>query len=365
MKKTIALVAMCATAFTPILSTATYADTIPDPVAQHDGEELAGMEAQCNALAAAAKAAAGAPAADVWTGEIVVSTGNATRVAGPTEIDGTREIDLSTVNYAGDYVPSTLEIRGDPFRIGGSVNMFGDQWSTAGYWTDSTYEFNADFRSTFSYAFSCAISMEVYHPAEDIFVPADGAYVLNGEFGSSNDAIRGNCVAFTNLGFPISTRPDWWGNPDDPIFPYRGGSANGPREPAELNYHCKFEGTPSYIDHREEYFDDPVLVTEVAGTPIEVPQTDEDVRAFEDHGGRVDVTGEYHVGQVVICISPTTSTQTKKGVPGTWVAKNGYELAPHSGAKCTTDWFANFAVWGSGTEGSNGTYISVPEYTFF
>ncbi len=200
MKKTIALVAMCATALSPVLSTAAYADTIPDPVAEYDGEELAGMQAQCNSLAAAAKASAGAPTADVWTGEVEVSSGNATRVAGPTEVSGTRVVDESTIHYAGDYVPSTLEIRGDPFRIGGSVNMFGDQWSTAGYWTDSTYNYDADFTSTFSYAFSCSISMEVYHPEEDVFVPADGAYVINGEFGESNEAIRGNCVAFTNLG---------------------------------------------------------------------------------------------------------------------------------------------------------------------
>ncbi len=70
------------------------------------------------------------------------------------------------------------------------------------------------------------------------------------------------------------------------------------------------------------------------------------------------MTGEYHVGQTVICISP--SGPTKKGVPGAWRQQNGY-----TGNKCTTDWFVNHAVWGSGTEGSNGTYISVPDYALY
>jgi hypothetical protein len=76
--------------------------------------------------------------------------------------------------------------------------------------------------------------------------------------------------------------------------------------------------------------------------------------AHEDAGEGFDIGQTVLIGQVVICISPTTSTQTKKGVPGTWVAKNGY-----IGGKCTTAWF-NVAPWGAGSQDSHGTYISVP-----
>ena len=90
-----------------------------------------------------------------------------------------------------------------------------------------------------------------------------------------------------------------------------------------------------------------------AGTPIQETQTD-NLLAHEDAGEGYDITDTVLIGQTVICISPTTSTQTKKGVPGTWVAKNGY-----TGGKCTTAWF-NVAPWGAGSQDSNGTYISVP-----
>ena len=108
-----------------------------------------------------------------------------------------------------------------------------------------------------------------------------------------------------------------------------------------------------------ESWDTPIQTGNEPGTAVNQDQTDT-LTAFEDHGGPVAASGgPFHIGQVVICISPTTSTQTKKGVPGTWVAKNGY-----TGDKCTTAWMS-VAPWGSGTENSNGTYISVPDYALY
>jgi hypothetical protein len=96
----------------------------------------------------------------------------------------------------------------------------------------------------------------------------------------------------------------------------------------------------------------------VDGGYVDQDQTDT-LLAHEDEGGPVQAEGgPFHIGQVVICISPSTST--KKGVPGAWRQQNGY-----TGDKCTTDWFVNHAVWGSGTESSNGTYISVPDYDLY
>ena len=334
-RKIASLAAASAMVLASIASTAAWADTIPTPTAQGpSGDTVNAMQAQCDALAASYDTGNG----DRVTGEVV--PGTVTLVGGPTEVDGTRVVDENTIQHAGTYVPATLEIRGDPFRIGGSVNLFGDQWSTAGYWTDSTYNFTADFETTFRFDFNCTISREVFHPEVTITVPADGVYVVAGDFGESEAAIRGNCAAFTAQGYPIESRPSWWGEP------FHGGSADNP--------HCRFEGTPAHEETTPAYYDPPVVVATLAGTPIDEVQTDS-LYAFEDHGGPVQVTGEYHVGQVVVCISP--STGSKKGVPGEWRQQNGY-----TGDKCTTDWF-QVAPWGAGTEGSNGTYISVPDYS--
>lgn len=327
--KFLMIAASCATALSPIGATFAWADTIPEPVADAlSSANLATMESTCDALAETYDTGNG----DIWAGNVILGT--VTKVSGPTEQEGTRVIDESTIQHAGTYVPSTLEIRGDPFRIGGSVNMFGDQWSSAGYWTDSTYDYTADFDSTFSHAYSCEITRAVFHEGQTIHHRAVGVYVFNDDgTGNDEDAVRANCEQYTDNGQP------WWGDP------YR---------PNPQNPRCRFEGTAAYDEVIPDSWDAPVQFAVVAQTAINQDQTDT-LTAFEDHGGPVQVTGEYHVGQVVVCISP--STNDRKGNPGAWRTQNGY-----TGDKCTTDWFQNHAIWGSGTESSNGTYTSVPDY---
>lgn len=308
------------------MSTVAYADEIPEPVPTGpNGSTLDAMQGQCDIIAGGYDTGNG----DRWTG--VVVPGAAVLIAGPTEVDGTRDVDESTIQHAGTYVPATLEIRGEPFRIGGSVNLFGDQWSTAGYWTDSTYYFTADFNSTFRYDFTCEVYQEVFHEEEVIHHRAVGIYVFNDDgTGNDEDAVRANCEQYTDNGQP------WWGDPFRP-------NPDNPR--------CRFEGTPAYDEVIPESFDPPELRATVAGTPVDEEQTDT-LTAFEDHGGPVQVTGEFHVGQTVVCISP------KKPTPGgTWQRHNGY-----TGGNCTTAYF-KIAPWGAGTESSNGTYISVPDYS--
>ena len=317
---------MCGTVLSSVASTSAWADTVPTPSAQPASQEtLAAMQDQCDILASAHDTGNG----DKWTGE--VDLGAATLVSGPTET-GTRDIDEGTIQHAGTYVPAVLEIRGNPFRVGGSVNMFGDQWSTAGYWTDSTYNFTADFTSTFQHAFSCKISQEVYHAEHVVHHEAEGQYIIDPELigKPQEQAALQACNAF-NAAHANGADQGFWGN-----------SPQG---------NCVFEGTQAYDETIPEEWDAPVLRFTEAGTPVNQDQTDS-IIAFEDHGGPVQVTGEYHVGQVVICISPN-----KPAPGGTWRTQNGY-----TGNKCTTDWF-KVAPWGSGTEGSNGTYISVPNYS--
>ena len=65
------------------------------------------------------------PHSDRYTAAVVA--GAPTYVSGPTEIGGEadRNIDQATKVGAGTFTPAHLEILGDPYRNGGSVNMFG------------------------------------------------------------------------------------------------------------------------------------------------------------------------------------------------------------------------------------------------
>jgi hypothetical protein len=116
-----------------------------------------------------------------------------------------------------------------------------------------------------------------------------------------------------------------------------------------------FVGTAAHDEPGEDTWDAPALVGNEAGTAIEEEQTDT-LTAHEDAGEGFDTSETLVIGQVVVCISPTTSTQTKKGAPGTWVAKNGY-----SGEKCTTDWYNSGAMVGvpNLNTGSNN-WVTVP-----
>jgi len=333
----------CVSAMAVIAATSVpaFADTVPTPPAEGvSAETLAAMDSACDLLAAAHEIE-GAPA-DEWSG-VATSTGEATLIAGPTEVAGTRVIDLLSVEGVG-FHPSVTKIMGDPYRNGGSVNMFGQAVATAGYYDDSTYNFTADFETTYKYGFSCAISVEVYHPEETIHHNAVGEYKNffsgNGQ-GTDNDddgvedgQPQGACAAYNATG---DTLPFWGFDKEQ----------------------CKFVGTAAYDEVIDEYFDAPLLKYTETGTIDQDAQTD-NLTAFEDHGGYYEVTGEIPLGQVVICISP--STTTKKGVPGAWKAQNGYDGGSFTGpeAGCNTKWFDTGATAGVTNLNLQGTFISVP-----
>lgn len=302
--------------FVPVLNaTAWAAVTILDPPPAPTGPNAtseAAMEAQCDALALVH----GSP--PDWEGELDQGSITSEIVAGPTEVGTHTFVDDGVGEQvgAGTFTPGSVSILGDPFRIGGSVNMFGILQSTGGHYSASEYDFNGEFETTFRYSFDCTITQTIH-------VPVQGHYVVEPEDQGDEEESQQSCIAFTNLG-DNDPRPDWWGTD---------------------HAQCDF-----VVD--EAAHDDEVVTTE-AGTPIDETQTDT-LLAHEDFGEGFDVDDTLLIGQAVICISPTTSTQTKKGVPGTWTPKNGY-----SGEKCTTAWF-NVAPWGHGSQDSNGTYISVP-----
>ena len=300
-----------------ITSTAAFADTVTPPTAAAaDGTTLAAMQAQCDALAALHGPATGDN--DHWTADVV--EGNVTLVSGPTET-GNRVVDEDSIHGIGTYVPGALEIRGVPFKNGGSVNLFGDQWSTAGYYPDSTYNFIADFDSTFAHDFSCDIYQEVYHAAYVIpGHPVEGVY---------NNPGHGDCQGINN------SNPHWGEDIGACIWTPTGPATEDEPVPAS--------------------WDDAVTVGNEAGTAVNQDQTD-NLDGFEDHGGIVQVTGEYHVGQPVICISPGP-----KG--GSWRTQNGYSGGSMTGpaAGCNTPYFKVAPTY-HGSTTSNGTFTSVPNY---
>jgi hypothetical protein len=313
--------AMAALLSSTIISTPAFADTVTPPdAAAADGTTVAAMQSQCDALAALHGPATGQN--DHWTGTVV--PGDVTLFSGPTET-GNRVIDEESIVGTGTYVPAELEIRGDPYKTGGSVNMFGDQWSTAGYYPDSTYDFTADFDTTFAHAFSCDINQEVYHAGDSL----GGHYVVDPDANGSEEGHVNECNAYNANGSGVP-HPGYWGN-----------SPQG---------NCLFVPEPT-----QDTWDNAVTVGNEAGTAVNQTQSD-NLDGVEDHGGRVDVTGEYFVGKAVICISPGP-----KG--GSWKAQNNYNGGSFTGpaAGCNTPYF-KLAPTNAGTTTSQGTFTSVPDY---
>ena len=304
-----AIIAATALLSSTIMSTPAFAVTTPAAEGL-SAANLVAAQLQCTNLAAA-------HAPLVYTGTLDESSIVATWVSGPTEIDATAR-DKTNIIGTGIFTPGTTYLDGNPFRIGGSVNLFGDQYATAGSWSDSTYDFTNDFTTTYSYAFNCTMTETVANPGHHVWTGPLQAT----EAQQACEAADNNVHETTDQGWCV-------------YVPGEGTTD---------------EGRP-----------------DEAGTPIQQAQTD-NLAGHEEHGGPVLATGgPFHIGQVVVCISP--STTTKKGVPGAWVAKNGYDGGSFSGAGtppapgCNTPYF-KVAPWGSGTESSNGTYISVPDYSY-
>lgn len=285
--------------------------TVDDPIAQGLSQpNLDAAQAQCDALAAL-------HAPLVYTGTLDESSIVATLVSGPTEIDPSAR-DKSNIVGTGTFTPGHTYIQGDPFRIGGSVNLFGDQYADSGSWSDSEYDFTNDFTSTFSYAFNCNMK-------ETVTTPPTGHH-------------------------------DWTLDPSDPqaaaCLAYDKNGLFQGEDQGQCVWIVDSPGGSNDYDRPDE-----------AGTPISQDQTDT-LNGHEYHGGPVQAPGGvYHIGQVVVCISP--STTTKKGNPGAWRTQNGYDGGDMVGpaAGCNTPYF-KIAPWGAGTNTSNGTYISVPDYQY-
>lgn len=314
MKKSIALVAMCATALSPVISTATHAAITETPVADEAGTITLGkMQTACNLIASTNYSGP-----DKYTAVAVPSTDAPALVDGPTERTGTRTNFTNVVLIGVSY--SNFSISDGPFRVGGSVNMFGDLTAGQKNWTGSTYDYQAIADSTFDFGFDCDILRAEY--IAPITKPG-GVYDNPG---------RGDCNGFT-------PDKDFWG---------------------EDQGACIFKPDGTTISVGAASYGEPEFFETVDGGAV--PQPQDDLLAGHEAAGPADfATGNFPQGQVVICISP--STTTKRGSPGGWVAKNYYGGGDLNGTGigCNATTFVN-AAYKSGSETSQGTYNSVPGY---
>lgn len=320
MRKFFAVMAMCGTMLAPMLGSAANAAITPPTAPTADGansDTLALMESQCDAAAATY-----ASGNDRYSAAVV--EGASSLVSGPTEI-GTHSINdaIGDPVGAGTFTPAHLEITGNPYRNGGSVNMFGVQRSVGGRYSASQYDFMGNFQTLFAYAYSCTILKETYHPA--VQSARRGHWIVHPDFSGNEEAATNNCNAF------------------NAVLP--GGPSNGhPTDQANCQYIVDEEAfeTP-------EYWDPAVVVAAgVPGGAINQNQDDE-LQARENNGEGFDTSETLTIGQVVVCISPSKSG-TK--LPGAWTAQNGYSGgtmgAAATGATpgCSTAWYNNGATAG-------------------
>ncbi|MGH6785490.1 MAG: hypothetical protein ACREBO_01560 [Novosphingobium sp.] len=294
------------------------------------------MTTQCTAdLPAQAYLHDGTP---VWSTDVTV-TGSVD--GAPTEVPGSRVETPGSRFGTGTPTYSNVQIVGNPFRTGGSVNMFGDQVATNKHWPNSEFDFTANFDTVTTFSYDCLPSQatETYFPA----VPGHKVqgYYINCDFGhgQGNDNSgtcedvgqpQASCLAHNNTGDSLP----FWG---------------------EDTEQCKFIKTGDAVDAVPEHWE-----TDANLTPrpdLKTSHTIDETNTaqgsgHESNGGPFTQVGNWLAGKVVVCISP--SKTVKGGVPGAWANHNGY-----TGTKCTTAWF-NVAPWGGGSQTSNGTYISVP-----
>jgi hypothetical protein len=307
----LASTALVGMSLSPMAATSAYATITPTSTT------TAAMESQCAADLAPYAGILLHDGTPAYSTE-VVETGQSD---GPTtEVPLSRVIDESSRFGTGTPTYSGLTILGDPYKVGGSVNMFGLQGARYKNWPNSEYDFTADYSTTTTISYECHVTQvtETLIPGEHI--PGSPWYV-NPQDNSAGDC-RGITPNHPFWGQDIGAC-HWTGTGSDPVDTEDEWINNGPTDRPDLT-------TLHTID--ETNIADDVAGHEVNGGPF----------TEEAAPGTL-----WNAGQVVVCISP-------KKLPGIWTNQNGY-----SGNKCTTVWY-NATVWGAGTNTAQGTLISVP-----
>lgn len=280
----LAAAAAVSTALTPILTTPAWADvtigtaTIEDPIPA--GITDVAAQAVCTQKAAAHVGG------NTWTGTLEAGSIEGSITSGPTA-NGDRVVDETSV-APGDgavQIAETVQVATDPFRIGGSVNMFGMAHVVAAHWDFSQYDFTQPFTWQSTYNFTCNMS-------EAVPTPALGVHNWTGPEQAGDPAIEA-CE----------------GDKNPHVYDDRGAN-------------CEWVQTTPAGTEDDDRPDEYGSIGPVNESGV--------LNGHENHGASIPVDPnavDVADVQVVVCISPG-----KKG--GTWTRKNGY-----TGDKCTTSWY--------------------------
>ena len=305
-----AIIAATALLSSTIMSTPAFAVTIgtaeiEDPVPA--GITDAAAQAVCTQLAAA-------HGPNVWTGTLEAGSIDGEVTSGPTA-DGDRSAPTNVEPGDGAaQIGESIQVNTDPFRIGGSVNMFGFAQVIAAHWSYSQYDFTQHFAWQSTYTFTCNMS-------EAVPTPALGLHHWTGPDNAAQEA-KDQCE-YTQSAH---------------VYDDRGEN-------------CEWDQTiPAGTEDQDR---DPE--TGSIG-PVNESGT---LNGHENHGGSIPVDPsqvDLPDRQVVVCISPSTVT---KKLPGAWTQKNGY-----IGTKCTTTWYNSGAITSSPytniNSGSNNV-VTIPQ----
>jgi hypothetical protein len=365
MKSYIAVLAATATALSPIAATTSIAQTTVVPKettaesqCARDVADLAGGTLHDGTPVYSAFVDFGSYSDGAWQ-----ETAN-TRV----ETADTRQGN-GTFSYSDFSIAQGTIAADKPYRVGGSVNMFGDRVATKKNWSNSTYDFTADYTATRTWNYTCQISKatETHTPAKTHTGPVQGYYTNSSddtdyEDNATDSSETQNHASCMKQPGDDEETPDKWGE-DIGHWTSKKIPHTDPVQYYPPEFHgCKFNYTgPGHevIEVEESWTTDAGLTRmQDLDKSYTVDET-----IYDTHGGTelqggpwsetAKGTDRWMSAQVVICISPSTST--KKTVAG-WAWQNGY-----GGVNCTTAWF-KIAPYGGGSQTSNGTYISVPGY---
>ncbi len=322
------MAALCASSLSPMMVAPAMAVTA-NPTTS------AGMTATCAALVnAAATLHDGTP---VWSTAVVnVVDTELAPVVTETEIPGTRAV-YGTPTYGG------VSIVTEPFRTGGSVNMFADQAATTRTYPGTTFQFDRITSINTNYSFGCELTEKTEFWTPPVIIPGT--------------PMRGH---FINCDFGNGQGNDNSGVCDEVGQPQGACAAHNAQGSSSPFWGMDFEQCKWILDAPEVpelvipgfWTDGPDLVTVISGQTASQNDTTTENGLIGTDPTPVTQIGNWFVGKVVVCISP--SKTVKGGVPGAWQNHNGY-----TGTKCNTAYF-NVAPWGGGSQDSNGTYISVP-----
>jgi hypothetical protein len=321
---------LCSSSLSPIMLSPAMAVTA-------NGTTSSSMAATCAALIPNAGAVLNVDGSLVWSSAVVnITEVENAPVVTDAEIPGTRA-GSGTPTYGG------LSITGNPFRIGGSVNMFGDQVATTRTFPASTFQFNRVNSVTTNYTFGCELTQKTEFYTPPFITPGTPmvGHHINCDFGNGqgndNGGVcddvgqpQGSCAAHTAQG---PTGPFWGRNTE------------------QCRWVVDIPETPEVVIPGFWTRGADIVTVTIGQTASQTDVTNEFGLTGTDYTPFTQ-TGNYLSGKVVVCISP--SKTVKGGVPGAWQNHNGY-----TGTKCNTTYF-NTAPWGGGSQDSNGTYISVP-----